>query len=788
MKNNILYILLTLISFNCSSANSFEFETKKIEIIDNKKIIIAETGTATSTDGNLTINADKFIYKYEEKILNAYGNGSIIIKSKNIEVFFNELTANQNNSIIKLNGDIEFIDKNKSFKVLTDRLVINQNKNYVESKTKSLIIDKFKNNFVIDKFYFNLDGNLLKVENLIYTDVNKNLLNTSLAYIDIKNEKLFSKDIELNLASSDENEPRIKGNSAIIYGDITEIKKGVFTNCKKRDGCAPWKITSDSITHDKKKKQISYNNAKLFIMDVPILYFPRFFHPDPTVKRQTGFLAPSFNNSVNSSKNFVNLPFFYVINENKDITFSPKLYSDQDLLLRTEYRQANKNSLQTADFSFLKKDNDGHFFYEFDKSENSKKFKRKDLKIKFQQVSNKRYFKKNKLNSELTADTNVLENSIGLILNADNYFFDLDTTIFENLDKSKNDRYEFIFPKIDFTLNVDNKTKLDGDFIFESNNLARNYDTNVFEKSIINNLSFYSYPIIKNNGLNNSYEFTIKNSNTDSKNSSNFKNKESMSVSGLFQFNSTLPLIKYNKDYQNILIPKMSLKIAPNHTKDIKNDENKININNVYSLNRINKTDTIEGGLSLTYGANYSIKRNIDSQEILSFKLANNLRLKENEDLPHLNQMNQKTSNFFTELYLKPANFLNIKYNSAIKNNFSEISNENILAEFEFKSFKMSFDYLNDNNTINKNSYLANTTSYDLDNSNSFIFKTREDKNSNFNEFYKLIYQYKNDCLAASIEYNKDYYNDKDFKSEETVFFKLVIIPFSETSSPNLLN
>ena len=50
------------------------------------------------------------------------------------------------------------------------------------------------------------------------------------------------------------------------------------------------------------------------------------------------------------------------------------------------------------------------------------------------------------------------------------------------------------------------------------------------------------------------------------------------------------------------------------------------------------------------------------------------------------------------------------------------------------------------------------------------------------------MYQYKNDCLSASLEYNKDYYNDRDVKPEENIFFKLTIIPIGETSSPNLKN
>ena len=48
------------------------------------------------------------------------------------------------------------------------------------------------------------------------------------------------------------------------------------------------------IKHDKNKKQLIYDDAVLKVYNVPVLYFPKFFHPDPTVKRQSGFLKPSF--------------------------------------------------------------------------------------------------------------------------------------------------------------------------------------------------------------------------------------------------------------------------------------------------------------------------------------------------------------------------------------------------------------------------------------------------------------------------------------------------------------
>jgi len=787
MKNNIFYIIFFFITCNIALAESFNFQTKKIEVVKEDQLIKAAFGKATSRDGNLIINADKFIYRLKDKILEASGNGSIIVKDDNLEILFNDLIFNQNTSLISLNGDVQFIEKNKGLEIYTSSTILNQNENYLQSNTKTKIIDKFNNSYLVNKFYYEIDNDLLKVENLIFTDTKKNKLESSLAYLNINNGKLYSKDAELNLASSDENgnEPRIKGKSVINDDEFTEIKKGVFTNCKKRDGCPPWKISSEKIKHDKKNKIINYENAKFYIYDFPILYLPRFYYPDPTVKRQSGFLPPSFNNSLNNSKNFISIPYFYAPTDNKDFTITPRLYTEQNLLFQTEFRQVNKNSDHNADFSFFGDDNDGHIFYEYKKLSNSEKFQENEISVKLQQVSDDNYIKRNKIYSRLNDDLDFLENSINLSLNSDNFFFDFNSTVFENLNKDKNDKYEFIIPKIDFFWDIEDKDSANGDLTFESNNLARNYNTNVYEKSNINNFYFLSNPTINNLGIINNYQFIIKNVNTDSKNSPVFKEKNNFDISGLLQLNSTFPLEKQSNLYQSIFTPKVSMKIAPNHTKNYRNDDNKINVNNIYSLNRINKNDTIEGGLSLTYGADYNLI-NKNQNEIFSFRLANNLRINDNPDISHLNQLNQKTSNFFTETYFKPTNFLDLKYDATIKNNLSDIAYENIVADLKFKSFEISFDYLNENNSKEENSYLSNTASYNIDNSNSIIFGTRENKIDNFTEFYKLIYQYKNDCLTASIEYNKDYYNDKDLNSEESIFLKFSIQPFSQSNSSNL--
>ena len=67
------------------------------------------------------------------------------------------------------------------------------------------------------------------------------------------------------------------------------ITKGTFTTCKKTDNCPPWQLSAEKIQHDTKKRLINYENVWLKVYDVPVMYFPKFFHPDPNVKRNLVF-------------------------------------------------------------------------------------------------------------------------------------------------------------------------------------------------------------------------------------------------------------------------------------------------------------------------------------------------------------------------------------------------------------------------------------------------------------------------------------------------------------------
>ena len=51
---------------------------------------------------------------------------------------------------------------------------------------------------------------------------------------------------------------------------------------------------------------------------------------------------------------------------------------------------------------------------------------------------------------------------------------------------------------------------------------------------------------------------------------------------------------------------------------------------------------------------------------------------------------------------------------------------------------------------------------------------------TDFTEYYNLNYEYKTDCLIASVEYKKKFYKDGSILPDKSLLFYLRFIPFAE--------
>ena len=129
-------------------------------------------------------------------------------------------------------------------------------------------------------------------------------------------------------------------------GRKTVFRKAVFSPCdlcRDDPSRAPlWQLKAIEVEHDQEEKVIKYRDAWLEMFGIPVLYTPYFEHPDPTVERKSGFLAPSIGASEILGTTYQH-PYYWTIDSDKDFTFSPILTTKQGVVLAGEYRQLFPN-------------------------------------------------------------------------------------------------------------------------------------------------------------------------------------------------------------------------------------------------------------------------------------------------------------------------------------------------------------------------------------------------------------------------------------------------------------
>ncbi len=131
--------------------------------------------------------------------------------------------------------------------------------------------------------------------------------------------------------------------------NILDMRNAVYSPCKlcEDDPSRPplWQVKAVKVVHDKKRQTIEYTDAWLEVAGVPVMYTPYLSHPDPTVKRKSGFLTPSFGSS-SVTGSFLTTPYFYNIAPNADATLTPSFTADESVILAGEYR----HNFQEGDF------------------------------------------------------------------------------------------------------------------------------------------------------------------------------------------------------------------------------------------------------------------------------------------------------------------------------------------------------------------------------------------------------------------------------------------------------
>ncbi len=136
---------------------------------------------------------------------------------------------------------------------------------------------------------------------------------------------------------------RLAASSAERAGRIITLRRAVYSPCAvvDTDGCPHepvWQVRAERISYDRDRHRLSYRKAQLEMFGVPVLYLPRFSHPDGEAKQVSGLLLPDikFQRQLGLG---LSLPYHFALAPDRDVTVTPWVYTAANPALQVQARR-----------------------------------------------------------------------------------------------------------------------------------------------------------------------------------------------------------------------------------------------------------------------------------------------------------------------------------------------------------------------------------------------------------------------------------------------------------------
>ena len=163
----------------------------------------------------------------------------------------------------------------------------------------------------------------------------------------------------LALAFSTRQEPDVKivADEAIrLNRDAMALNKAVFTVC---DLCAAdgepeeptWSMQAAQVIQDHEHKIIFYKHMVVRVKGVPVFYTPLFWHTDPSAKRGSGLLAPTFGLDGRRGFSYWQ-PYLWTVTPYADLIIAPQIDTKVPGILTGEYTERFYSGQLDARFGY----------------------------------------------------------------------------------------------------------------------------------------------------------------------------------------------------------------------------------------------------------------------------------------------------------------------------------------------------------------------------------------------------------------------------------------------------
>ena len=576
-------------------------------------------------------------------------------------------------------------------------------------------------------------------------------------------------------------------------GIKTTLTKAVYSPCKvcKEDPeKAPlWQLKASTIVHDKNTREIRYQNARLELYGVPVAYTPFFSHPDPGVKRKSGFLTPSFGLSGNLGT-FIQAPYFWAIDESKDATFSPIYTRDAGVVFSGEYRQqfnsgefvvsgsvseADRNIGTNLTEDVRRNEIRGHIFskgrYEIDETWRTG--------FDVERATDRNYLQRfnffGSRNNTLTSNA-YIEGFRGRNYAAANAY------IYQDLRSGLLPNTPMVSPMLDFK-HVGTPTKFGGRFNLDANFLSI-YRADAANTQRASLKVAYEIPFISEAGHIATIGTTLQSDLYYVQQADNSVEKDGFTgrIFPQLSANWRYPLVRTADRTRQVIEPIAVLVVSPNGSNPSSTPSEdsvvvELDDTNILSADRFPGIDRVESGQKVIYGVKLGIFGNGDGRTTAF--VGQSYRIHADDDLANEVGIERHLSDLVGRVEIRPNKYLNLLYRFRSDSDSLDFKRNEIGFSLGTKALHLSGNYLFIKNDTGEVAFqdreeLSFAISSQIQDNWSVAAQSQRDLGDNGGTLFAGVnLTYEDECFKFSTDAKRSFTNNAEIKPSDDILFRL---------------
>lgn len=572
---------------------------------------------------------------------------------------------------------------------------------------------------------------------------------------------------------------RLAANGGRRINEDLDLRKVVYSPCElceKDPTKAPlWQLKAVKVYHDKTQQTVEYTDAWLEFMGMPVFYTPYLSHPDPSVKRKSGFLTPSFGGSSTLGTT-VKTPYYWNIGPQNDATITPAVYGDRGLGLSGEYRQLLADGEFEVVTSLADDDSDieGHIdaFGRFNIDETWR------WGFNTKAASNDTYLRVYGFQHEQTLTNDAYVEGF-----RQRNYFRAEGLLFQSMEAGDDDaETPLIAPLLSYSHEgkpdtYGGQTRMDASFLSLSRDDGRDMQRLSISPGWEANFLSGSGDVYKLSATLDTDLYYVQDFTPEGE-ASQFDGLTGR-IHPQLQLDWSRPLEKSTGTVTQILEPKVSLIASPNgsNPSDIPNEDSQEFEFDETSLFRANKFaghDRVEGGTRVDYGVHWNLHGQETGGKTTAF-LGQSYRFRKDGLFPNESGLEDNFSDIVAALGVKPRRYLDVKYRTRLGKDNAKVNRSELRVSAGGKPFKLHTRYLLFERQ--EDSEFGGRESINVGFSSQFDRFWRANGNVQHDladentRSMRLGLTYEDECLIFNSSLTRTFYKDRDLAPEDAILF-----------------